>query len=119
MQKKSPSTNKPADIPEVSQPLTSMIWLFCSLSLPTLDSGPKPQGDYLKKFPCFPLSDNNPSMYLNGTKQGYQGQLKDGQVMSPVGECLTLTYQILHCQGADTAYTVNHWFQGTHSGASM
>lgn len=47
-------------------------------------------------------------MYLNGMKQDYQGQLKDGQIMSPMGECLTLTYQILHCQGADTAYTVNH-----------
>lgn len=47
-------------------------------------------------------------MYLNGTKQGYQGQLKDGQIMSPVGERVALTYQILHCQGADASDTVNH-----------
>lgn len=40
-------------------------------------------------------------------KLDHQGQLKD-EVMSPVGECVTLAYEIVHCQRADAAYTVNH-----------
>lgn len=41
-------------------------------------------------------------------KLDHQGQLKDGQDMSPVGEHVALTYEILHCQRADAAYNVNH-----------
>lgn len=41
-------------------------------------------------------------------KLDHQGQLKDGQDMSPVGEHVTLTCKILHCPSADAAYNINH-----------